>query len=277
MTGETRLGLALGGGAVLGYAHVGVLGVLESYGVRPDVVAGTSVGAFVGALYAFGLSPAQIIKRVEPLKWRDLSSVSLTSLGIAANEGLGDLVDEAIGEGTRIENAEIDLAIVAADIRTGRRVVLTEGSVADAVRASAAIPGIFAPVEIGEHLLVDGGIVENVPVRAAKDRGADTVLAVVLTGVVDFKPPRTLVGVLANAFEIAVDRAAQLELEEADVVLQPELAEFNHWNTDNREAIIDAGRKAAEEAVPRIRETLDRKLELDEAKRRSIMRRLLGD
>lgn len=271
------LGLALGGGAALGYAHVGVLGVLESYGVRPDVVAGTSAGAFVAVLYAFGLSPAQIIKRVEKIGWRDLSSVSLNSLGIASNEGLAELVDDAIGEGALLEEADMPVAVVTADIRTGRRVVLTEGPVTDAVRASTAIPGVFTPMEIGDNLLVDGGIVENVPVRAVKELGADTVIAVSLSGVVDFKEPRTLMGVLANAFEIAVDGAEKLELEQADVVIRPDLGGFSHWNTEARHDIMTAGRKAAEEAIPEIRGVLHRKLEVDEDKRRNILQRLLGD
>jgi len=273
---EAKLGLALGGGAVLGYAHVGVLGVLEAYGVRPDVVAGTSAGAFVGALYAFGLSPAEIIRKVEPLNWRAVSGVSLTSLGLANNEGLGELVDEAIGEDARIEDARIPLGIVAADVRNGKRVVLRDGPVAEAVRASAAIPGIFVPVERNDQLLVDGGIVENVPVRVAREMGADRVIASALTGVVDFKPPKTLMGVLANAFTIVVDGAAALELESADVVIKPDLSGFNHWNVENREAIIDAGRKAAESAVPAIREILDQDLEEPDGGR-SILRRLLGD
>ncbi len=252
-----RLGLALGGGAALGWAHVGVLQALHAEGMRPELLAGTSAGAIVAALYAFGLAPDDIVPRVGELGWRRMSHFSMNSLGILTNEGLEKVVEEAIGP-AQLEDAELPVAIVAADIHTGERIVLRSGPVGLAVRASACIPGIFVPVEQGEHLLVDGGVVENVPVRAVRELGLPQVtVAVALMGRTDFRPVRTLVGVLANAFEIAVDAAQDRELEDADVVIRPDLTEFRRWDTDARDEIIEAGRRAGQEAVPEIAKLLD--------------------
>lgn len=249
--------MALGGGAALGWAHVGVLQALDAEGIRPDLLAGTSAGAIVAALYAFGLEPDEIVPRVGELGWRRMSHLSMNSLGILTNEGLEQVVEDAIGP-AQLEDADLPVAIVAADIHTGERVVLRSGSVARAVRASACIPGIFVPVELGEHTLVDGGVVENVPVQAVRELGLPQVtVAVALMGLTDFRPVRTLVGVLANAFEIAIDAAQDRELEGAAIVIRPDLTKFRRWDTDARDDIIEAGRSAGREAAPEIAELLD--------------------
>jgi NTE family protein len=251
-----RLGMALGGGAALGWAHVGVLQALDARGIRPDLLAGTSAGAIVAALYAFGLAPDEIAPRVGELGWRRMSHLSLNSLGILSNEGLEQAVEDAIGP-AQLEDAKLPVSVVAADIHTGERVVLRSGPVGLAVRASACIPGIFVPVELGEHMLVDGGVVENVPVRAVREMGLPQVtVAVALMGLTDFRPVRTLVGVLANAFDIAMDAAQDRELEDADIVIRPDLREFTRWDTEARDEIIEAGRQAGQAAVPKIEKLL---------------------
>jgi NTE family protein len=253
-----RLGLALGGGAALGWAHVGVLQALDAHDIRPDLLAGTSAGAIVAALYAFGLSPDEIVPRVGELGWRRLSHFSMNSLGVLTNEGLEQAVEEAIGP-ARLEDAKLPVAVVTADIHTGERVVLREGPVGLAVRASACIPGIFVPVELDENTLVDGGVVENVPVQAVRELGSQVTVAVALMGLTNFRPVRTLIGVLANAFDIAMDAAQDRELEGADIVIRPDLREFRRWDTDTdtRDEIIEAGRRAGLEAAPKIAELLE--------------------
>ena len=256
MTGPT-LGLALGGGAVLGYAHVGLLEILESAGIRPGLVSGTSAGALVAALYAFETPPERIRELLVPLTWRKVSGFSRTSLGLLSNASIGHMLREELGE-VDIADAPRPLAIVAADIHTGDTVILREGPLGEAVRASAAIPGIYTPVRIGPRLLVDGGIVENVPVRPLREMGADVVIAATLGEALDFQPVRTLLGVLTNAFLIAVNTATRLDLRAgADVLVEPDLEVYNHWDIRQRDHLLEKGREAAAEALPRIRRALE--------------------
>lgn len=254
---EPRLGLALGGGAVLGFSHVGLLSALEEQDLRIDRLAGTSAGAIVAALHAFGVSIEQSRELLAPLTWRNVSNFNRNSLGLLSNKPIADLLLRELGD-VQIEEAAIPLAIVTADIHTGESVVLTEGSLAQAVRASMSIPGIYAPVAVGDRLLVDGGIVANVPVGPVRDMGADVVVAATLGEALDFQPVRTLLGVLTNAFLIAVYTATRLDLTKgADVVIDPDLVVHNHWDVKQRDQLIDKGRAAALDAVPRIRAAIE--------------------
>ncbi len=253
-----RLGLALGGGAVLGFSHLGILQALHAAGIEVHRIAGTSAGAVVAALHAFGTGPDRMHELLVPLTWRKVSNFSASSMGLLSNEAIANVIDEELGS-VRIEDARIPLAIVAADIHTGETVVLKEGPLAQAVRASAAIPGIYAPVTIGGRVLVDGGIVANVPVRPLRDMDADVIVAATLGEALAFQPARTLVSVLTNAFLIAVYTATRLDLMEGvDVVIAPDLDVYNHWDVRQRDDLIARGRDAGEAAVPRIREILRR-------------------
>lgn len=251
------LGLALGGGAVLGFAHLGLLEALEEDGIRPDLLSGTSAGALVAALFAFGTAPRRIQELLVPLTWRKVSDFSRTSLGLLSNASIGRMLAEELGD-VDIRDSPVPLAIIAADIHTGEAVFLRDGPLGDAVRASAAIPGLYAPVPIGGRLLVDGGIVENVPVRPLQEMGADVIVAATLGEALDFQPVRTLVGVLTNAFLIAVNTATRLDLKAGvDVLVEPKLEVYNHWDLRQREQLIERGRDAGREARPRIRAAIE--------------------
>jgi NTE family protein len=250
------LGLALGGGAVLGFSHLGLLMALEEAAIPVHRVSGTSAGAIAAAFHAFGVPPDRSRTLLSPLTWRTVSNFSRNSLGLLSNEPLAEILRGELGD-VMIEDAPIPLAIVAADIHSGEIVVLREGPLAMAVQASAAIPGIYVPVRIGHRLLVDGGIVENVPVRPLREMGADVVLAVTLGEALDFQPVRTLLGVLTNAFLIAVNTATRLDLMgSADLVIEPDLEVHNHWDSDQRDELIEKGREAGRDAIPRIRMAL---------------------
>ncbi|HDP97696.1 MAG TPA: patatin, partial [bacterium] len=160
---KNKIGLALGGGAVLGAAHIGVLKAMEELDIPVHFVAGTSIGALVAALYAFGKDYKQIEKIAAELDWLDVSGLSLSQYGLLSNKKLGKIINKAIGD-VDFEDARIPLAMIATDISHGKEVVLKQGNVATAVMASTCIPGIFIPVEIEGKLLVDGGVVENVPI-----------------------------------------------------------------------------------------------------------------
>src|SRR6056297_1172026 len=158
-----KIGLALGGGAVLGAAHIGVLKALKEHDIQICFVSGTSIGAFVAAFVAFGKTWKEIEEIAKDLNWLDVTSISLFQSGLLSNKKMVELIANHIGD-VNIEDANIPAAMIATDITTGKKIVINKGKVAQAVMASTCIPGIFAPVEIGDKLLVDGGIVENVPI-----------------------------------------------------------------------------------------------------------------
>lgn len=253
-----RLGLALGGGAVLGFAHIGLLTALDEAGLDVHRIAGTSAGAIVAALHAFDVDPGRVRELLAPLTWRKVSGFSRTSLGLLSNEPVAELLEDELGD-ARLEEATIPLAVVTADVHTGERVVLQQGPVGAAVRASAAIPGIYKPVEIDGRTLVDGGIVDNVPVRAIRDMGADVAVAATLGYALDFDRVHTLLGVLTNSFLITVNTATRLSLqvEPADVVIQPDLQPHNHWDMKQRDDLIEKGYTAGRQAISRIRDALE--------------------
>ncbi|MEE9904387.1 MAG: patatin-like phospholipase family protein [Chlorobium sp.] len=237
-------GLALGGGAVLGAAHVGVLQAAEELAIPVEFVSGTSIGAFIGALYAFGKSPLEIREVALDLDWLNLSGISLSQYGLLSNRKFGGIVTDLLGR-KNIEDAIVPLAIVATDISTGDKVVFTEGDVASAVMASSCIPGVFRPVEYNGRMLVDGVLVENVPVSSVRSIGARKAICVDLLGKHVFRQPQHIVAVLLNAFYSAIASATAVQIEDADLCITPDLSAFNLVDTAQVPDIIKAGYDAA--------------------------------
>lgn len=237
---KKRIGLALGGGAVLGAAHIGVLRALDELDVPIACVAGTSIGAFIGALFAFGTPWREIEEIAVGMKWIDVSGVKLSQLGLLSNRKLGRILAGAIG-GVEFRAAGVPFAVVATDVGTGERVVLREGSVAEAVMASSCIPGVYVPVEIGGRLLVDGGLVENVPISPLGEMGAEISIGVDLTANHAFKKPDHIIGVLLNTFGIAFRNATLLQSRQADVLVAPDLSAFNAIDTAKTADLIAVG------------------------------------
>jgi NTE family protein len=235
-----KIGLALGGGAVLGSAHVGVLKAIEAYELPLHCIAGTSIGAVAAALYAFGKTVAEIEEIARDLQWMDISSMSLSQFALLSNAKLGEMLTDILGD-VDVSRASIPLAIVAADICTGEKVILRKGGVATAVMASTCIPGVFIPVQLDPHLLVDGGIVENVPLSALLDMGAELLIGVDLNAGHTYKKPENIVDVLLNTFDIVLNNATALQTEDADVLITPDLSEFNLIDTSQTEALIEKG------------------------------------
>ncbi len=184
-----RVGLVLGGGAARGIAHVGVLQALEENGIYPAVIAGTSVGALVGGLYAAGVSSMRLATIVRDLKWLDLVSVRLPAInwsdpartipmGMVDLDKLMEWIDQVVGSPVDIQQLNLPYAAVATDLLSGEIVVMNEGPLAEAIRASCSVPGVFTPYHRNGRLLVDGVVVNNLPVSVAQDLGADYVIAV---------------------------------------------------------------------------------------------------
>lgn len=245
-----KIGLALGGGAVLGSAHIGVLKAVEELRIPLQCIAGTSIGAVVAALYAFGKTAAEIEEIAIGLQWMDISSMSLSQFALLSNAKLGDMLTDILGE-VDFGSASLPLAVVAADICTGKKFILQEGDVATGVMASTCIPGVFIPVEIGENLLVDGGIVENVPLSALVQMGADYLIGVDLNVGHSYRPPENIIDVLLNTFDIVLNNATGLQTEKADILLSPDLSEFNLVDTNQAAALIEKG---YQEAISVLRE-----------------------
>jgi NTE family protein len=235
-----RTGLAFGGGVVLGAAHIGVLKAMDETGFRADCVAGTSIGSFIAAMYAFGKSWREIEKVALELDWSDLSGLTFSGYGLLSMRKFGEIVRAQLGT-RRIEDAPVPLAIVATDICTGLEVVLRKGDVATAVMASSSIPGIFKPVELGEMLLVDGVLVENVPVSPLKAMGASRIVCIDLFGRHAFRRPEHLPDLLLNAFYSAMRAISQIQIREADLVITPDLSRFSLVDMSAVPEILDTG------------------------------------
>lgn len=247
-----KIGLALGGGAVLGAAHIGVLKALEKSDISISYVAGTSIGALISAFLAFGKGWEEIREVVKDLNWLDISGISLSQFGLLSNKKLGRIIIENLGD-VSFDEALIPLAMVATDISTGEKVVLKTGSVATAVMASTCIPGIFVPVEINGKILVDGGIVENVPVTTLKDMGADQIIGVDLNSKHTRKKPRNIIEVLLRSFDFTLKTATKLQTEQADILIEPDLSSFNMVDVDQMDDLIETGYQEANLVLHEIR------------------------
>jgi NTE family protein len=238
---DTRTtGIAFGGGAVLGAAHIGVLKAMHELGVKADFVSGTSIGSFVAALYAFGKTWKEIEAVALDIDWSDLSGLTLSEYGLLSNRKFGAMVNRLLGS-RRIEDAPVPLAIVATNVNTGMKVVFREGDVATAVMASSSIPGIFRPVEHGDMLLVDGVLTENVPISPLLEMGAGRIVCVDLLGRHTFSRPEHVATLLMNAFYSALRTISALQIKGADLVITPDLSSFSLMDMSAVPAIVEAG------------------------------------
>ena len=238
---NTKVGLALGGGGAKGVAHIGVLRAIENASVKPDYVAGTSVGAMVAAMYAFNISIDTITNIARDLTLSQITTFKLNKTGFFTADPLKEILAEYLGE-VNIEDASIPLAIVAADLKTGEEVILTEGPVADAVCASASIPGVYIPMKLDGRTLVDGGIVQTVPVRAVKDMGAGVIIASQLGGLGVYEEPKNVLDVMRNAFNIALSRRTKEEVKQADLLIAMDLKDFSIAdNTERYDELFTIG------------------------------------
>jgi NTE family protein len=243
-----RIGLALGGGAVRGAAHIGVLDVLVKAGFAPAVVTGCSAGALVGALYAGGLSAADITSMAGGLQWKRLVRPSITGRALFETARLGAYLNDAL-DGRDFAALDLPFAAVACELTTARRVVMSDGPVASAVLASSAIPGVFPPVERDGMLLVDGSLVDMVPAGLARSLGADIVVAVDVSGPLPRRRPKTMVQVMVAASTLQSGVAEQLA-RDADLVLTPDVDAYAFWELSRMTEFGLAGQAAAEDALP---------------------------
>jgi NTE family protein len=235
-----KVGLALGGGAVLGAAHIGVLKALEELEIEVGWITGTSIGAMVAGFYAFGFDLDEIKELAIDINWSDFSGFSFSKFGLLSNEKMLELIESKLGK-VSLEDAKIPLGMVCTNVSSGEKAVLTEGNLAQSVMASTCIPGIFKPVEIDGELYVDGGVVENIPISALSTLGASFSVAVDLNAKHTYERPGNIFDVLMNSFHFTMQTAAKFQAEEADILIEPDLSEFDRINTDQCEELIQKG------------------------------------
>jgi NTE family protein len=253
-----RVGLALSGGVARGNAHIGVLRVLEENHIPIDYIAGTSAGSLVAAAYAAGMPIDEIAELARKLRWRDVGRVTLSRLGVQSNARMEEFV-RAYLPVKRFEDLRIPLAIVATDLKSGSAVIITEGDVPFAVRASCALPGWYVPV-MDEHgrQLVDGGLVANIPTGAVRILGADLVIAVDVNseGAKFIGPPHSIIGVLLQSIMVVQRTAAIHQLHDADIVISPKTGQIRWDEMERVDDLIGLGEQAARSTIERIKRLL---------------------
>ena len=252
-----KLGLALGGGAARGFAHIGVIQVLEENGIKPDMVVGTSAGSVVAAFYASGKTGAQLQWLADSMDESQLTdwSVPFLSRGMLRGEALGRYVNAQLN-GAKIEDLKMPLGIVATDLQTGDGILFRRGDIATAVRASSAVPSVFEPVRIGSKDYVDGGLVSPVPVRYVRQMGADIVIAVDISSRPEDAQTNDMLKVLLQTFSIMGKSISQLEMAQAEVVVRPAMPDVGSTEFAARKKSIEAGRAAMKLALPALKAAL---------------------
>ncbi len=254
-TRPPRIGLALGGGAARGFAHIGVIQVLEEAGIRPDLVAGTSAGSLVAALYASGRTGAELGQIADRMDEATITDWAFPGRGLFRGEALARFVREQTG-GRTIEQMRLPLGIVATDLDSGAPILFRQGDTGTAVRASSAVPAVFQPVRIGTREYVDGGLVSPVPVRFARQMGAELVIAVDISQPPEGGATGDALRMLLQTFSIMGRSINVFELRDADLVLRPQLAGQGGADFSNRQRAMQAGRAAMGAALEDLRRQL---------------------
>ena len=249
-----RIGLALGGGAARGFAHVGVIQVLEEAGIQPQLVAGTSAGSLVAAIYASGKKGDELQRVALTMEEAAIADWTLPifSRGMLRGEALARYVNTLV-RSRLIEDMPLPLGIYATDLKTGAGVLFQRGDTGTAVRASSAVPAVFQPVRISGRDYVDGGLVSPVPVRAARSMGAELVIAVDISSPPEGSVTDGTLEILLQTFSIMGKSINSLELREADVVVRPALAGISSGDFSARRRSIESGRAAMLAALPQLR------------------------
>jgi NTE family protein len=265
---DPKIGVALGGGGARGLAHIGVLKVLEEENIPVNAIAGASVGALIGALYAAGISTTEMEEMSSEIGWSTLTNYTRMSMFrlVLTEQQLSSKNMESYLEkhmqGRRFDELKIPFACVATDLQTGERVVFREGPVAIAARASATIPGMFEPVVFRHRYLVDGGLVSNIPTDLVALMGVQTIIAVDVTSDLSRFQPENIIATLSQAISIQSEAMSQSELAKADFVIRPQLRDMTAMDLTRSAECIDAGSLAARHAVPTIKRLLvDRNLD----------------
>ena len=252
---EPVIALALGGGGAKGFAHIGVIKVLESHGIKPKIVTGTSAGSFVGSLYASGKSPYQLQHIALTFKESDIRDLTLNRQGFIAGQKLQDFVNQHVAN-KPIEKFPIRFAAVATRLDNGRKADFIKGNAGQAVRASCSIPNVFVPATIGGTQYVDGGLVSPIPVQTAKAMGADLVIAVDISARPTGNQPVSMWGLLDQTLNIMGQQSIHQELAQANIVIQPKVGHIGTLDLKASNQTILEGEKAAQLQIKAIQQAI---------------------
>jgi len=263
-TTPPRVALVLGGGAVRGFAHVGVIKVLEAQGIIPDMVVGTSAGSVVGGLYAAGYSGFDLQKIAFKLEEDSVGDWIIPDRGFIKGEALQSYINKAV-HGLPIEKLKKPFAAVATDLQSGEMTVFQRGNTGQAIRASSSVPGVFQPVNINGRDYVDGGLTSPVPVRVARSLGAEVVIAVDISAKPKSAKLEGLMDIMLQTFGIMGQSIRNAELPEADVVIRPNTVGFGSADFAKKHEAILEGEKAAQAALPLIRQKIQQAAERKQA------------
>ena len=252
-----KVALVLGAGAAKGFAHIGVIKVLETYRIPIHMVVGTSAGSFVGSLYAYGYTGFQLQALGLALEKDDVADLTIPDNGFLKGEKLERYVNRAV-QGLPIEKLRLPFFAVATNIETGEQAVFGKGNTGTAVRASCSVPGIFQPPRFGGHTYVDGGVVDPLAVDVARRYGADIVIAVDIAGGISGTVPQGTIDTILKSIDIMYGRIAASQLDKADVVIKPRVGHISGSDLSRKNEAIMEGEKAAIEAMPAIQQAVSR-------------------
>jgi NTE family protein len=265
-----KIALVLGGGAARGFAHVGVIRALEQEKIPIDMIVGTSVGSLIGAIYANDMNSFELEWTAFALEKDDLFDYGImsafTGMGLAKGDKLEEFVKKTVPV-ANIENLKLPFAAVATDLNRGKRIVLDRGSVAKAVHASSAIPGVFNPVDYQGRLLVDGGVVDNIPISVAREKGADIVIAVDISENVTNFNITNLVDVMLQSVNIMFSENVGYQKKDADVLISPAVGNVGTLDFTQKKRCMQAGIDAAQKAIPEIRKKIEEWTQKNAAKK----------
>jgi len=252
-----KIALVLGAGASRGFAHIGVLKILESNKIPIHMIVGTSAGSFVGSIYAYGFTAFQLQKMSFSIERGDIVDLTIPDNGFVKGEKLEEYINTLLNN-TPIEKLRIPFYAVATDIQNAQEVVFGKGNTGTAVRASCSIPGIFRPVKVGDRTYVDGGVVSPVAIDAAKRYGADFVIAVDISSDIGDRPPESTIETILQSVSIMYSKLSSIQLSKADIVIRPKVGYIGSSDfTKKHEAVLE-GEKAAIEALPDINNLINR-------------------
>jgi NTE family protein len=252
--------LALGGGGARGFAHIGVLQVLQEAGIKIAGIVGTSMGALIGSTFASGTDLYYLARVVEAMGWEDLIDFRLSGLGLVDGNKVKALID-LLTKGKRFEELSLEFWAVATDLMSGEAVVFKEGDLAPAIRASVSIPGVFNPVEINHQMLIDGAVVAGVPVSIAKEMKGDLTIAVNVGFDHTQHTVNHIFDVMSKVMDIMGNRLDRIQITQADLNIVPELGNIGTMNFGRAKECVDLGRKAAEVILPQLQELVRRYIE----------------
>lgn len=252
MKQKQKIGLALGAGASRGFAHIGVLQVLEEIGIRPDYIAGSSIGSIIGALYAAGMSPKMMEGISNNIDAKLCYDLGFSRRGIIQGKKVEELI-KLLTQNKDFNDLSIPLSVTAVDLINNERVIINEGKVYKGVRASISIPGVFQPVRDGDRVLIDGGILERVPVNVVREMGADIIIGVDVAFRGKHRPPENFIETILQTMEVMELEIMKYNVPSEDIIICPEVYLANPMSFDSVEMAIEAGKKAAYDNIDKLK------------------------